>query len=604
MHKLTVALVVLCGCVAAPALAQSAGNVAVVINDASPVSQRIGEYYAGKRGVPASNVIRIRTSTGEAIDRQAYESTIESPIAAAIARQALQDRVVYLVLTKGVPLRIAGSSGANATGASVDSELTLLYRRTTGRQVPTIGRVENPYFLAGGDVAAMRPFTHRDYDIYLVARLDGFTEADVIALIDRGMTPSTEGRIVLDQRDPLLNRTSEARLASAAAWLEAQGHGTRVLLETTTAPVRTGDPVLGYFAWGSIDPQHRARQVGLRFAPGAIAASFVASDARTFETPPEGWAPTTHPGQSHRGSAHSLVGDLIREGVTGAAGHVTDPYSDSTVRPDILFPAYLAGANLVEAFYLALPHLSWQTVVVGDPLCAPFRREVLSDGDLEVPIDEELQLPSLFAARRVAALAASLPGVSEAAVRLGALAEGLTARGDAAGARRALEKASGLAPRVVPWQLQLATLDETAGQLDAAIDRYRKVIDAAPNQVGALNNLAYLLATHRKAAKEALPFAQRAVTLAPKEPLVADTLGWIEHLLGNHEVAARLMTLAVRGAPNQAEVRLHAAIVHEAAGARAAAEAELEETLRLDPSLVNRPEVGELKARLGEGARD
>ena len=40
----------------------------------------------------------------------------------------------------------------------------------------------------------------------------------------------------------------------------------------------------------------------------------------------------------------------------------------------MLFPAYLAGFNLIESFYLAIPHLSWQTIVVGDPLCAPFPR--------------------------------------------------------------------------------------------------------------------------------------------------------------------------------------------------------------------------------------
>src|SRR5439155_1520651 len=43
-----------------------------------------------------------------------------------------------------------------------------------------------------------------------------------------------------------------------------------------------------------------------------------------------------------------------------------------TARPEILFPAYRAGFTLAESFYMALPHLSWQAVVVGDPLAAPF----------------------------------------------------------------------------------------------------------------------------------------------------------------------------------------------------------------------------------------
>src|SRR5262249_35501124 len=61
------------------------------------------------------------------------------------------------------------------------------------------------------------------------------------------------------------------------------------------------------------------------------------------------------------------------EGVTGAVGYAYEPYLESTARPDVLFPAYRAGLCAVESFYRALPYLSWQSVVVGDPLVAPFR---------------------------------------------------------------------------------------------------------------------------------------------------------------------------------------------------------------------------------------
>jgi hypothetical protein len=39
-------------------------------------------------------------------------------------------------------------------------------------------------------------------------------------------------------------------------------------------------------------------------------------------------------------------------------------------RPDYLLPAYYQGRNLAESYYLALPFLSWQGVVLGDPLCS------------------------------------------------------------------------------------------------------------------------------------------------------------------------------------------------------------------------------------------
>src|SRR4030095_1533585 len=75
---------------------QTAENVAIVINENSSSSQRIGEYYTRKHALPSTNVIRIKTSTEEIIDRLSYLTTIETPIAAALSRQNLQDRILYL----------------------------------------------------------------------------------------------------------------------------------------------------------------------------------------------------------------------------------------------------------------------------------------------------------------------------------------------------------------------------------------------------------------------------------------------------------------------------------------------------------------------------
>ena len=105
---------------------------------------------------------------------------------------------------------------------------------------------------------------------------------------------------------------------------------------------------------------------------------FVSNDARTFAEPPATWIPSgPNGGPNFGGSWQSLAGDLIRDGVTGVAGHVSEPYLDATIRPQVLFPVYLGGFNLAESFYAAMPFLSWQTIVVGDPLCAPFRAKAI-----------------------------------------------------------------------------------------------------------------------------------------------------------------------------------------------------------------------------------
>lgn len=589
-----------------PSYAQSAENVAVVINDADAASRQIGEYYVRERGIPAANVIRIKATTEETITAAAFVATIQQPIAAVLGRQRLQDQVLYLVLTKGIPIRIAGTAGQEGTAASVDSELTLLYRRLVGENVFTRGRIDNPYFLGARDISAARPFTHRDHDIYLVSRLDAFTADDAIGLIDRGKAPHTEGKIVLDQRDALVNRTGEDWLSLAASRLTAAGHGDRVMLETSPKPARGVSPVIGYFSWGSTDPQNRARNVELGFVPGAIAGTFVSTDARTFHEPPANWQPTndaTNRATWFGGSAQSLTGDLIRAGVTGVAGHVAEPYLDSTVRPEILFLAYLSGFNLVESFYLAMPHLGWQTVVIGDPLCAPFPRKQLTRSDIDGGIDPATELPVFLARRRLARSMSTLQDVPERAASLLIRADGRLVRADRAGARQAFEEAIEAAPRWVEPQLRLAMLNDAENRHQAAVEAYRKILQIQPNHTVALNNLAYALAVFQKVPAEALSFAQRAVALMPNDPNILDTLGWVQYLMGNSVDAAKTMADAVRRAPQSPELRLHAAIVYAAGGARAVAENELKEALRLNPELEKRPDVKDLRAKLDELSR-
>jgi Flp pilus assembly protein TadD len=444
------------------------------------------------------------------------------------------------------------------------------------------------------------PFSHREHDIYLVSRIDAFTVDEAKALVDRAGRTAREGQIVLDQRDSLVNRLGENWLGLAAQNLVKAGHSERVVLETTPKPARDVTPVMGYFSWGSADPQNRVRTVKMDFVPGAIGASFVSTDARTFNEPPPAWVPTNTNDRNtwFAGSPQSLVGDLIREGLTGVAGQVAEPYLQSAVRPDVLFPAYLAGFNLVESFYLSIPHLSWQTVVIGDPLCTPFARRTLTRVELEGGLDEELKQPAFFAKRRVEQAAASLPGESEEAARLWVRAEDLLRARDRDGARLVLEKVSELAPKAAGVQILLAELYTVAGEPELAAARYRQALALQPNNATALNNLAYDIAVRQNKPAEALPMARKALSLAPTNATIMDTVGWIEFLLGNNAEASRILGLAAKGAPKNAEVRLHNALALAAQGARAAAATELAAALELDPELEKRQDVRELRGRL------
>ena len=119
-----------------------------------------------------------------------------------------------------------------------------------------------------------------------------------------------------------------------------------------------------------------------------------------------------------------------------------------------------------------------------------------------------------------------------------------------------------------------------------------------PNNALALNNLAYSLAVRDKAPQEAKPLAQRAVAIAPNNPILVDTLAWIEYLLGNHIDAATLITTAVKGAPGAGEVRLHAAFIYAALKDLQNAKTELSAALKIAPDLGKREDVKELQTRL------
>jgi uncharacterized protein (TIGR03790 family) len=336
-------------------------SVLIVVNSNSPVSKTIGEYYARRRSVPAKNVCAIRTAPAEEIQRTVYEAEIARPIAECLKARRLTEQILYLVTTMGVPLKIAGPGGPGGEQASVDSELTLLYGDLHGAEHPLAGMVPNPLFQKEDQA-----FTHPKFPVYLVTRLAGYEFADVKAMVDRSLEARNRGVVVIDLKSSS-DDTGNDWLRSAAIRLPKG----RVVFDESTTVVEGTRNVIGYASWGSNDPNRKRRATGFGWLPGAIVTEFVSTNARTFARPPETWSLGTWGNKLSwfDGSPQSLTADYIHEGVTGASGHVYEPYLSLTPRPDVLLPMYLGGRNLAESYYTAMRGLSWRNVVIGDPLC-------------------------------------------------------------------------------------------------------------------------------------------------------------------------------------------------------------------------------------------
>jgi tetratricopeptide (TPR) repeat protein len=288
------------------------------------------------------------------------------------------------------------------------------------------------------------------------------------------------------------------------------------------------------------------------------------------------------------------MADLIRAGVTGAAGHVDEPFLDATIRPEVLFPAYASGRNLAEAYYAAMPYLSWQTLVVGDPLCAPFPHATLSTQAIDPGVDAPTELPAYFAKRRLAVLPGALNKDAAASfVR----SESRADRKDSAGASQALEAAVAAEPKFTAARLKLAAAAEEDADYDRAIGQFRAILEYAPNDPVTLNNLAYDLAEHKSKPEDALPLIQRAIAVV-KMPAFYDTLAWVQHLLKQDTQAAINIRMARRVVSSDAEMMIHAATIYAAVNDLAGATADLTLALKLKPELTDRDDVKKLRQLL------
>ncbi len=344
--------------------AHTGADVLLVVNQQSLVSRRIGDYYAKKREVPLTQICKLNMAADEQISRASYEQNVEGPIAAFLKKNGLSEKILYIVTTLGVPLKIAGENGLGelqSDAASVDSELAALYARKHGTAMPAKGAINNPFFRQ-----LTEPFSHPKFPIYLVTRLAGYNFGDVQGLIDRSLAAKDKGMFVFDVRADN-NSGGNDWLRAAARSLPKE----RVLIEDTAKVLYDQKNVIGYASWGSNDPDRHKRDLGFEWLPGAISDEYVSTNARTFAQPPDSWNIGTWKDTStwFAGSPQTMTADMVQGGVTGASGHVYEPFLELIARPDFLFPAYYSGRTLGESYYIAMPAISWMNVVIGDPLC-------------------------------------------------------------------------------------------------------------------------------------------------------------------------------------------------------------------------------------------
>ncbi|MFZ6843184.1 XrtA/PEP-CTERM system TPR-repeat protein PrsT [Undibacterium sp. RuTC16W] len=108
----------------------------------------------------------------------------------------------------------------------------------------------------------------------------------------------------------------------------------------------------------------------------------------------------------------------------------------------------------------------------------------------------------------------------------------------------------------------------------AAIEQFQLVLKNDPNNIPALNNIAWAYSEQKD--KKAIDYAERAYKLSGESPAIMDTLAWILLEQGNTERALPLLEKASGLQPDALEIRYHFAVALVKSGNKTKAKKELE----------------------------
>ncbi len=435
-------------------------EVLILANANEAQSLELANYYAEKRGIPPKNIISLHMSSEETISRLLFDMEIRGPLVewlranSWVSHNAPQTgkeagigthRIGWLVICQGVPLRIAedpalntaeatagfakilGSpdgKGANINAllkknfASVDSELAAL----PAPQNPLTGFVPNPLY------RKISPELLDMAGIIRTARLGGSSYEAARKLVDsalEGERKGLHGRVYIDKGGPYPQ--AEQWLDKLAAMFRATNWDLDLDEDKATFPAhaRFDAPAL-YFGWYTHYVNGAFLEPGMSLPPGAIAMhlhSFSASSLKDSRL----WSSA-----------------LVERGAAGTVGNVYEPTLALTHDFSIIGQALLSGWSFGDAAWCAMPALSWQGIVIGDPLYRPFTRP-----GTPVPVPSSTQDGNTYEEIR-AIIALEKAGRAEDALRL---------------ARHLHERRPGYAISLKLAQMQLAAGDKTGAEL-------------------------------------------------------------------------------------------------------------------------------------------
>ena len=119
-----------------------------------------------------------------------------------------------------------------------------------------------------------------------------------------------------------------------------------------------------------------------------------------------------------------------------------------------------------------------------------------------------------------------------------------------------------LRPYMMPIRIYSLTL-YNLGQIDEALAWGMKLWAVDPTDIANANNMAWILAIHKKNYPAAIDMIERCKRLVPNQPQVLDTAGWIDFLAGKYREASEDLQASIKYGDNP-EAHYHLGRLHEA----------------------------------------
>ncbi|MEW8255992.1 MAG: TIGR03790 family protein [Candidatus Thiodiazotropha taylori] len=313
----------------------TADQLAVVVNDQDPLSQRIGNYYAEARGIPASNLLQVSFKPGKkTLAPQQFREIRQKLL--EITPPAIQAYAITWV----APFRVGCMS--------ITSALAFGYDKAWCSDHTCASTRHSPYY----DYRGVTPYDDLSIRPSITIAANSFAEAK--ALIDRGI--ASDGTLpqgtayLMSTQDKQRNVRAKDYLMTRRLmhnWID-----TEVLRGNA---LRDREDVLFYFTGRT----HIDGLETLKFLPGAIADHLTSS------------------GGVLSGSKQMSALRWLEAGATGSFGTVVEPCNHLAKFPNprLVMEHYSHGQTLLEAYWRSVEQPG-EGLFIGEPLAAPYDKVV------------------------------------------------------------------------------------------------------------------------------------------------------------------------------------------------------------------------------------